>query len=381
MTDIMETKKYFLQMVASIINEQPIPACPASINLSQLYKLASQNAVLSFLFLAAKNGGITLPEAIENSLKNTYMTNLVRDVSQAEEREYIRQKFSEEDIDFMFLKGSHLKELYPFPEIRYMVDMDVLVHEKDLKKGRKILLERGFSQYKDNGKDIIFTKKPCLTIELHQMLFVEDYFMHDYFVDVWERAENINKHEYKMSYNDLYVYTLAHLAEHYLEAGSCFRPTMDLFLMEKKLGEKLDFSYINEQFEKIGIEKFAHKLRKLYNCMFADCEYDDDLLTMENYIVLGAPVRNAEEAAKAAAAQKTKSQRMVETAFPKLSRMEVRYPILKKLPFLLPIFWIIRIIHYIFTKDATITRKRQQLKNSDQKSTDIMRKIFDRSGL
>ena len=228
---------------------------------------------------------------------------------------------------------------------------------------------------------MIFTKKPSLTVELHQMLFVEDYFMHDYFENVWQKAESIGNHEYKMSNNDLYVYTLAHLAEHYLEAGSCFRPTMDLFLMEKELGDKLNFTYINEQFMEIGIEKFAEKIRRLYNCMFADGEYDDDLITMENYIVLGAPVKNAEESARAAATKKSKAQRILETAFPDFSHMKTRYPILKKLPFLLPILWIIRIINYVFTKNEKLVSKREQLKNSDQKSADIMREIFDRSGL
>lgn len=381
MPDIMVTKKYFLEMIAAILCGQSVPVCSESVDLAQLCRLASKNAVHGFLYLAIKNGSINAPEAVEESLKKVYMTNLVRDAAQAEEREFIRKKFTEENIDFMFLKGSHLKELYPVPEIRYMVDMDILVHEKDLEKGQKIMLAHDFSQYKDNGKDIIFTKKPCLTLELHQMLFPEDYFMHGYFSKVWEKAEKCAECEYKMSYNDLYVYTLAHLAEHYLEAGSCFRPIMDLFLMEKKIGEQLDFSYINSQFKEIGIESFAEKIRKLYDCMFGDGEYDDDLKVMENYIVLGPPVNNAEAAASAAATKKSKVQKMLEAAFPNYKHMKTRYPVLKKLPFLLPIFWIIRIIHYIFTKDTGVIRKREQLKNSDEKSADIMREIFERSGL
>lgn len=377
----MSTKKYFLKMVAAILCEQPIPCCQEDVDIKRLCHLVSKNAVQGFLFYAIKEGCVTVPENIQKAYSNTYISNLVRDTAQADERKFIRERFSQENIDFMFLKGSHLKELYPVPEIRYMVDMDVLVHSKDLEKGSKIMLERGFEQYKDNDKDIIFTKKPCLTIELHQMLFIEGYFMHEYFVDVWEKAEKVSDHEYKMSYNDLYVYTLAHLAEHYMTAGSCFRPVMDLFLMEKKLGRELDFSYINEQFTKIGIEKFAIKIRKLYNCMFADGEYDDDLTLMENYIIFGAPVKNAEEVSLAASTRKTKIQRVFETAFPNYRHMKTRYPILKKLPFLMPIFWVIRIVHYIFTKDSQITKKREQLKHSDQRSTEIMRDIFDRSGL
>lgn len=380
MADIMKTKEYFLNMVASVICEQPIPSYSTDISIEQLYKLSSKNSVQGLFYLAIKNGNIAVDETLEKNLRNIYFANLMRDTAQNNERDFIRQRFSEENIDFMFLKGSHLKNLYPVPEIRYMVDMDILVHEQDLEKGSKLLLERGFIQYKDNYKDIIFTKKPCLTIELHQMLFIEDYFMHEHFTDVWEKAIKVSDHEYEMSYNDLYVYTLAHLAEHYLTAGSCFRPMMDLFLMERKLSDMLDFTYINQQFEKIGIDKFAAKIRNLYDCMFADGEYDDDLLTMENYIILGAPVLNVEEVALAASTRKTKSQRIFETAFPNYRHMKTRYPVLKKLPFLMPFFWIFRIIHYIFTKNIEIKKKREQLKNSDQKSVEIMREIFEKSG-
>lgn len=377
----MKTKEYFLKMVASIICEQSIPLCSTDISIEQLYKLSSKNSVQGLFYLAIKNGNISVDEKLENNLRNTYFANLMRDAAQDNERDFIRQKFSENNIDFMFLKGSHLKSLYPVPEIRYMVDMDVLIRKEDLEKGCQILLENGFTQYLDNVKDVIFTKKPNITVELHQMLFQENYFMHDYFLEVWDKAEKESEHEYKMSYNDLYVYTLAHLAEHYLEAGSCFRPMMDLFLMEKKLSDKLDFTYINQQFERIGIAGFGKKIRRLCDCMFAGGIYDDDLKTMENYIVLGAPVKDAEAAAKIASSKKSKIARYIEIAFPDYTSMVARYPTLKKVPFLLPFFWIHRIVKLIFTKDKTASKKRQQLTETDQNSVEIMREIFEKSGL
>lgn len=380
MTNRMKTKEYFLKMVAAIICEQPIPSYSADISIEQLYKLSSKNSVQGLFYLAIKNGKISVDEALENNLRNTYFANLMRDTAQDNERNFIRQRFSEENIDFMFLKGSHLKSLYPVPEIRYMVDMDVLIRKEDLEKGCRILLENGFSQYLDNVKDVIFTKKPNITVELHQMLFQENYFMHDYFLEVWDKAEKESTHEYKMSDNDLYVYTLAHLAEHYLEAGSCFRPMMDLFLMERKLSDNLDFTYITQQFKKIGIDGFAKKIRKLYECMFADGIYDDDLKTMENYIVLGAPVKDAEAAAKIASSKKSKISRYIEIAFPNFTHMAAIYPTLKKLPFLLPFFWAHRIIKLLFTKDKSATQKRKQLTQTDQNSVGIMREIFEKSG-
>ena len=380
MQDKMLAKKYFLEMVSASIKGLPVPPCPESINSELIYKLSVQNTVQGILYLAVKNGAITLSAETEAKLQKSYMAILAREATQQEEIKYIRSAFSEKNIDFMFLKGTHLKSLYPAPEMRFMVDMDILLHESDLDAARDIMLSHGFTLKMNSTKDIVLLKEPCLTVELHKMLFIEDYFMHDYFSDVWNRAEKCDSNEYKMSLNDLYVYTLAHLAEHYLSAGSCFRPMMDLFLMEKSYNNELDFEYINEQFKTLGIEKFANNIRLLYNCMFADGEYNKDLETMENYIVLGPPVKNAEAAALAATTKKSKIKILFETAFPSFKHMKIRFPILKKLPFLLPLYWAIRIVQYTFTKDARLSKAREGLKNIDDNGTAIMQKIFEKSG-
>ena len=381
MSQIMATKAYFLKMVGASICSLPVPPCPNDIDTVILYKLSVQNAVQGILYLAVKDGKINLSEELTKKLEKSYMAIIMREASQSTEIDFIRDAFSSQNLDFMFLKGTHLKELYPLPEMRFMVDMDILLYEKDLEAARDIMLSRGFTIKMNSEKDIILLKEPCLTIELHKMLFVEDYFMHDYFCDVWNRAEKSEKTEYKMSKDDLYVYTLAHLAEHYLTAGSCFRPMMDLFLMEKSYQKELDFEYIRKQFIILGIEKFAHNIRLLYNCMFGDGEYNDDLKIMEKYIVLGPPVKNADAAANAATTKKSKIQVIFETVFPPFKHMKIRYPILAKLPFLLPLYWAIRIIQYAFTKDARLSKKRDGIKNVDSEATEVMKKIFEKSGL
>lgn len=379
MQDKMLIKKYFLEMVSASIKGLPVPPCPENISGELIYKLSVRNAVQGILYLAVKSGAINLSTEIEAKLQKSYMAILAREATQQEEIEYIRNAFNNENIEFMFLKGTHLKSLYPVPEMRFMVDMDILVKEENMNKGGELILARGFTQEMNNGKDIVLVKKPFLTIELHKMLFVEDYFMHDYFKGVWDRVELVNGCEHKMPINDLYVYTLAHLAEHYLEAGSCFRPLMDLYLMEKTYSG-LDFDYINKQFEIIGIEKFAKKIRQLYKCAFDGAEYNDDLITMENYIVFGAPVNNASEVSMVARTNKSKSKRFIESAFPNLKHMKLKYPILEKAPFLLPIFWVVRFFEFVFLKKGSIEQKQAKISNVSQESADIMKEIFEKSG-
>lgn len=380
MQDKQLTKKYFLDMVGASIKGLPVPLCPADVDTQLLYKLSVKNTVQGILYLAVQAGKISLSAEITESLRKTYMATLAREASQQEEIEYIRNKFSEENVDFMFLKGTHLKSLYPVPEMRFMVDMDILVKEKDINRGGRIILERGFVQEMNNGKDIVLVKKPFLTIELHKSLFVEDYFMHDYFTSVWDRAAKISDCEYKMKNNDLYVYTLSHLAEHYLEAGSCFRPLMDLYLMERTYSD-LDFDYIHKQFKEISIDKFAENIRKLYKCAFDGEEYNENLIMMENYIVFGAPVKNASEVSKTTQNNKSKFNRFMSELFPKIKHMKLRYPILEKAPFLMPVFWFVRIFEFIFKKGESINTRQRQITEVDQKDIDIMKDIFEKSGL
>ncbi len=377
----MATKEYLLSVVAAILNGQEAPTMPQELDINQFVRLAFTNAVQGMVYAAFSEKPDALPEALFTRLKKSFQAAVLRDAAQTQILSVLREQLNAADIDFLLLKGAHLKALYPAPELRFMVDMDILVREEDQPRAKEILLANGFVLDFDNGKDIVFLKKPFLTVELHRTLFQEEYRMYPYFLSVWERAALVGNHEYKMTDNDLYVYTLAHLAEHYETAGSCFRPVMDLYLMEKKLGDNLNFDYIRAQFAELGISEFAENIRKLGLCMFENAPKDDTLLLMENYVTLGPPVKNAAVAADEKLGTQSKAHRLFSAAFPSFKHMKTKYPILKKLPFLLPFFWIWRLLGYAFTKDKSLVKKREALINADQKSAEAMQKIFRQSGL
>lgn len=381
MQSLMDTKAYFIRVIGAALRGTSAPPLPPDADCKRLYRLAVRNTVQG---LFCKGLGAELakfPADLQEKLQKSCQAATVRQCAQQELLSAIRANFAEAEIDFMLLKGSHLKALYPTPELRFMVDTDVLVREHDLTRAKEILLGFGLEIEFDNGKDIVFVKKPFLTVELHRSLFQENYFMYPYFSTVWERAEKFDTHEFCMTDSDLYVYTLAHLAEHYTAAGSCFRPVMDLYLLEKQRANTLDFDYITAQFQEIGIEKFAENIRKLAFCMFDGTPQTETLTMMENFVTLGPPVQNAATASAAAVTQKSKAHRMLSAAFPSFRHMSTKYHILKKLPFLLPFFWLIRLVQYTFTKDKTILRKKSELQNADQKSVDVLAKIFKESGL
>jgi len=375
MSDLMKTKEYFLACVAAVINGGDVPALPEDVDADKVYNLAVRNSAQALLYFANGQGNI-LPDDVAVKLKKAYQAAMLREMSQQSELEKIRKEFTENAIPFMLLKGSHLKALYPKPEMRFMVDMDVLVRKEDVEKARDILLSHGLKQEMNNGKDIVLIKAPFLTVELHNTLFTEDYYMYEYFLGVWDKAVKIGDYEYKMSDSDLYVYTLAHLAEHYTNAGACFRPTVDLYLMNKKLDDSLDGGYIEAELEKLGLNSFNKNIISVGKSVFDGEEADGNIELMENYIVFGPPVKNAAEAAEA---NENKAKRIVKMLFPNLRHMRLLFPILEKLPFLLPLFWVKRFFRYAFTKKAR--EKLKAVNSADIEQYNTLRKIYEDSGL
>jgi len=374
MSELIKTKEYLLKAVGAVINSGEIPKMPEGINARLLLELIVKNSLQAIGYLALKEQDFEYNDRLERS----YRTVVAREISQQAETDRIKKDFSENGIDFMFLKGSHLKKLYPSPELRFMADTDVLVRSGDVEKAKKILLSHGFEQINDNGKDVAFTKKPFLTVELHNTLFIEEYYMYGYFLSVWDRAVKTDGHEYAMTDSDMYIYTVAHLAEHFTTGGACFRPTMDVYLMRKKMSDKLDFPYIEKEFEKLSLEDFAKKIEAAAEHMFAGGEAKESLEVTENFIVLGPPVKNT-GIASADGKERSKAQTLLRSLFPPLKQMKLVFPVLKKAPVLLPLLWIVRLFERMFDKKAR--KKLSKIKSADKNDLEVMDRIYRESGI
>ncbi len=379
MPDILQAKADLLSVVRAALCSEPAPDVRQFSDPAAVCRLAKQNAVQALVYLTLEPQLPLLPPENAAALKKAFQLSVFREAAQQAFLSSLRERFRDDGIDFMLLKGTHLKALYPAPEMRFMVDMDVLVREADVPRAQTALQSLGLTLHLDNGKDIIYMKKPFLTVELHRALFQSDDPRYPHFLDVWAGAEAVSEQEYKMSDTELYVYTLAHLAEHYTAAGSCFRPVMDLYLLETKAA--VDFSAAEARFREMGLFAFAENVRALCRVVFGGEKATDTLRLMENFIVLGPPVRHAGAASAAAQTGHSRLRRLFGAAFPGLRHMRLRYPVLRKAPFLLPVFWLVRLMQYAFTKDRALARKREALLRADQKSADVLTKIFEASGL
>ena len=99
---------------------------------------------------------------------------------------------------------------------------------------------------------------------------------------------------------------------------------------------------------------FNEKMDALSDFWFADAGADEDVEKMAEYIMMSGVYGNQTNyylgGILRGAYSEKKSSFILSRLFPSRAAAQDRYPVLKKLPFLLPFIWVVRIISALFSE-------------------------------
>ena len=294
------------------------------------------------------------------NIKDMLWKSILRDQNQLYELMQIEKSFEQQGIDYILLKGSSLKELYPKSEFRLMGDIDILIKEAQYDKIKTIMRDLGFEEGKETDHELIWLKKPFTYIELHKKLipsYNDDYY--SYFSDCWSRAIQVaSTHRYAMPHEDEYIFLFTHLAKHYRDGGIGLRHLIDFWMIQKKY-PNLDYKYINRELKKISLKIFHDNIISTLKVWFSHADSNEltDHIT-ERVIESGSygikekcnaanAARVSNRADNVSVASRKEALKLIFLPF---SHMKIKYPILKKIPILLPIMWVVRWLEAIFLK-------------------------------
>ena len=185
-----------------------------------------------------------------------------------------------------------------------------------------------------------------------------------------------------MSHEDFYVYTVVHIAKHLTCGGSGIRPIMDMYLYLKNYQDILNWDYINTTLGTVGLCTLESELKKLCDWWFGGGEAADVTRSLSAYLVASGifgTVNNAEvqrEVYKKTGANITKRPGLLKMTFLSYKNLVIRYPSLKKAPFLLPFYWIIRIFQVLLHKRDKIAPLIGNTTTIHQEKINETRKFF-----
>ena len=357
---------------------------PESTDFRMLYELAQNHRVTAMVapvVLKSKDASAQAKGAFSKEL----FKNSARATAQDKEREVISAEFSKQEIPHCFLKGSKVSAYYDNPDCRFMLDMDLYVAPECFKSAENALISLGYSiSANEDDKDRPYTKAPFFIIELHKELKYDYDKGYEYYKGAFKRMNRSDGFAMNMTNEDFYVYILSHTAHHFETAGTGIKSVIDHYYLREKLKPKCDSAVLEKSLDEIGLSVFEKKLDKLCDFWFEDSEGDILTKEMSEYIILSGVFGNVTNdyitgilrGEYGDAAQSYFLKRI----FPALKTMRVRYPILKKAPILLPLFWGIRIIVSLVNPQR-LTNETKLVLNADASEKEKLKKFFDNLGL
>ncbi len=276
------------------------------------------------------------------------------------ERAAVLRKLEEGGIWYAPLKGCVLKSLYPKLGMRQMSDNDILYDASKAAEVKAVMEGLGFSSegYAAPSLHDHYLKPPVCNFEMHRALFVpgQDPRLVEYYQDVKSRLirDEGSAFGFHFSDEDFYIYILAHEFKHYSGGGTGLRSVLDAYVFLKKKGDALDWPYIAGELEKLGIADFEAQNRSLARHLFGGGALTAQDREMLEYVLSSGTYGTKENRMKNRIRETGRIRYLLARLFPPYGAMKSRYPALERLPFLLPLFWLLRWGQALVTKPGTI---------------------------
>lgn len=265
MTDYPKTARMLIYLLACAVNEKECRIPPAEIDFDGLYLLAKNHAVCSAVAFALESAGINDRRFSQAKLKAKRKLGLF-DV----ERRRIYERLSEQEIWYLPLKGIVLKDAYPKYGMREMSDNDILCDSAKMFEVREVMESLGYTCVHFNKwNHDVYQKPPTLEFEMHHSLFMTDDTpaLDSYYANVFDRLKHVDGCEYAFSDEDFYIYMVAHTYKHFSQNGTGLRSLLDIYVY-LQTHQALDFTYMEREFEKLGILSFEQRCRRLAHNVF-----------------------------------------------------------------------------------------------------------------
>ncbi len=382
--DILATGELIINAIKGQLKGEKY-AFPDDTDFAKVQKLAERHKVVPLIAPSVIDSDVASDE-IKAKFKKELFRCAARHAAQEKEAEELSEIFAQNEIKHCFLKGTKVSRFYDNPDMRFMLDMDVLIEPQKCQQAADILVERGYiyDNYEDE-KDAGYVKKPFLNFELHKELKYDYDKGYDYYKGALERmVVGENGYAMNMTDEDFYVYIISHSAHHFESAGTGIKSIVDHYYLSEKLKPVCNSKILAQSLETTGLTKFSQCMDNLCEYWFCDGVGDDGVKEVADYIMLSGVFGNQTNyylsgVIKGDYSDK-KSSYFLSRLFLPYKLMKKRYPILKKLPFLLPVFWIVRILSALKDKDK-YAKEASEISSVEDSATERQAEFLKRNGL
>ena len=327
-------------------NEAPAKEFLEGIDYSLLYNVSEMHMLSALIGYALKLAGVNKPPFIQAEAKAIRKLGLMD-----AEMSVIFSKMEEEGIWYLPLKGTLLKDYYPSYGLRQMSDHDILFDAKRANDVKDIMVGLGYTvKLFDRYHHDSYHKEPVCNFEMHRMLFNKSYneTFYNYYSDIKSRLvkNEGSNFGYHFTPEDFYVYMVAHEYKHFSADGTGLRSLVDTYVYLKRFN--LNMNYVEKEIDKLGISEFEKSNRNLSLHLFDTGKLNAEEYKMLLYIFNSGTYGNIKNKVEKDVKEMGRWKYFKSRLFTTKEIMLNDFPILRKLPFLYPVFFIIRRFRGLF---------------------------------
>lgn len=348
--------------------------------LGEVFRLAQSHSMVAMAAWALE--GVLSAEKMapwKDARERVLRRNLLLDI----ERQQLCGAMEQMGIWYVPLKGSVIKDMYPRMEMRQMTDQDILFDTTQRAKMREYMLARGYEpKGHDDTHHDIYHKDPVYNIELHHTLFELhcDLRMVDYYQDVKSRMipDRPGSFGHHFSDEDHYIYMTAHAFKHYSDHGVGLRSFVDVYVYEQKKGANMDWGYIQQECEKLGMAEYERQCRTIARKLLAQevpealtGEELDMLIYCQESGTHGSEHGHIKHELKhlqnrdGKVSTGAKLRYLWKRLFPSVEWMKQKDRRLREHPWLIPFAWIARLFRGVFKKGGHTTRELRYVMDAE----------------
>jgi hypothetical protein len=355
-----------------------------SIDWDAVFQLAGKHQVQTLLFPVIKKiqaKGSYIPEDIYARWTSFVLFLVSTELVKIDGFKETLSEFNRQNVPVIIFKGIEIKDIYPFPELRIMGDIDILVQKEHFAQGDTILQKLGYVESHRDHHVIEYMHPYLKEIELHNTIIdVEKDAQFQFFNEIiWT---NVRKSVW-MGENALTIkpsvnlaYLLIHMYKHFARNGVGVRQLIDVALYGVTYKNDIEWNEFWELVSKAGIIDYTFYVfacsKRYLNLDISQYNEELDLedIVIEEYLelftteLIDGGVFGGDNARKKSenymlndgSNKKFKADNMqlliffklfFNLLFPKPKRLSARYDYAIKQPWLLPAAWIHRIFHVL----------------------------------
>ncbi len=381
-------QKGTLMLIHAALTGNPC-VLPEGFQLADAMKMIRRHKIIGLAYEGAAICGIDKQSSTMQELFQGYYASIIHNERQMNLLKKMETAFQENDIAYLPLKGTVLKALYPQPATRIMGDADILIREEQYDKIKPVMEQLGFQEGPQSDHELHWYH-PWLHVELHRWLVPKTSVdLHRYFETGWSKAIPFSGSRYTYREEDHFIFLFVHYAKHYRGGGIGLRQLVDLWVYQRS-NPNMDLDYVRAELSKLKLHTFFGNTQKMLAAWFDGGILDEKVSHMTDFIWNSGSWGSQESHQTATglrlektAGSRTKSrlQYILLVLFPPASILKKRYPILDKVPFLLPLMWPVRWVSALLFRHKNINNYATILNNRSSKKLDTYHQALQYVGL